>query len=112
MRYLVDELESLGYRWAYRLVDSRFTGVPQRRQRVIFVASTEIDPRSVLFADDAGEPDDEWFDDTAYGFYWTEGCTGVGWARDAMPTLKPGSTIGIPSPPAIWNPARDADGRS
>lgn len=29
MRYLVDELESLGYRWAYRLVDSRFTGVPR-----------------------------------------------------------------------------------
>ena len=35
MRFLVDELESLGYRWAYRLVDSRFTGVPQRRQRVV-----------------------------------------------------------------------------
>ena len=26
-----------------------------------------------------------------------------------MPTLKPGSTIGIPSPPAIWNPGADAD---
>ena len=50
MRYLVAELEDLGYRWAYRLVDSRFTGVPQRRQRVIFVASKEIDPRGVLFA--------------------------------------------------------------
>ena len=38
MRFLVDE-PTLGYRWAYRLVDSRFTGVPQRRQRVIFLAS-------------------------------------------------------------------------
>jgi DNA (cytosine-5)-methyltransferase 1 len=109
MRYLVDELESLGYRWAYRLVDSRFTGVPQRRQRVIFVAALDLDPRTVLFADDAGEPDDEWFDDTAYGFYWTEGLRGVGWAKDAVPTLKAGSTIGIPSPPAIWNPGADAD---
>lgn len=27
-----------------------------------------------------------------------------GWAVDAVPTLKGGSTIGIPSPPAIWNP--------
>ena len=54
MRYLVDELESLGYRWAYRLVDSRFTGMPQRRQRVIFVAAIDLDPRTVLFADDAG----------------------------------------------------------
>ncbi len=109
MRYLVDELESLGYRWAYRLVDSRFTGVPQRRQRVIFVAALDLDPRTVLFADEAGEPDDEWFDDTAYGFYWTEGLRGVGWAKDGVPTLKAGSTIGIPSPPAIWNPGADAD---
>ena len=109
MRYLVDEFESLGYRWAYRLVDSRFTGVPQRRQRVIFVAALHLDPRAVLFADDEGDPDEDWFHDTAYGFYWTEGLRGVGWAKDAIPTLKAGSTIGIPSPPAIWNPAADAD---
>jgi DNA (cytosine-5)-methyltransferase 1 len=28
----------------------------------------------------------------------------LGWAVDAVPTLKGGSTIGIPSPPAIWKP--------
>ncbi|MCY3577533.1 MAG: DNA (cytosine-5-)-methyltransferase [bacterium] len=104
MRFLVDELESLGYRWAYRLVDSRFTGVPQRRQRVIFLAALDLDPRSVLFADEAGEPDDDHYRDEAFGFYWTEGVRGLGWAKDALPTLKGGSTIGIPSPPAIWNP--------
>jgi DNA (cytosine-5)-methyltransferase 1 len=105
MRFLVDELEALGYRWAYRLVDSRFTGVPQRRQRVILLATTVGDPREVLFADDAGEPDEDWFDDEVYGFYWTEGLRGLGWARDAVPTLKGGSTIGIPSPPGLWHPA-------
>jgi DNA (cytosine-5)-methyltransferase 1 len=104
MRYLVGELEGLGYRWAYRLVDSRFTGVPQRRQRVIFLAAADADPRSILFADDAGEPGEDVFADDCFGFYWTEGLRGVGWARDAVPTLKGGSTIGIPSPPAIWNP--------
>ncbi len=104
MRYLVSELETLGYRWAYRLVDSRFTGVPQRRQRVIFVASREIDPRAVLFADDAGEPAPSRYDDDCYGFYWTEGLRGLGWAQDAVPTLKGGSTIGIPSPPSVWAP--------
>lgn len=103
MRYLVDEIESLGYRWAYRVVDSRFTGVPQRRQRVILVAARELDPRSVLLADDAGEPDDDWYEDEAFGFYWTEGLRGLGWAKDAVPPLKGGSSIGIPSPPAIWN---------
>lgn len=102
MRFLVEELESLGYRWAYRLVDSRFTGVPQRRQRVIMVATTDGDPREVLFADEAGGPDPDQLDDRAFGFYWTEGLRGLGWARDAVPTLKGGSTIGIPSPPAIW----------
>jgi DNA (cytosine-5)-methyltransferase 1 len=105
MQFLVEALEALGYRWAYRLVDSRFTGVPQRRQRVIFLASRTVDPRAVLFADDAGEPAPDWFADLASGFYWTEGLRGVGWAKDAVPTLKGGSTIGIPSPPGIWNPS-------
>lgn len=39
-----------------------------------------------------------------YGFYWTEGKRGLGWTVDAVPTLKIGSKIGIPSPPAIWIP--------
>ena len=111
MRFLVDELEALGYRWAYRLVDSRFTGVPQRRQRVIFIASLDEDPGRILFADEAGEPSSDHFDDSAWGFYWTEGVRGLGWARDAVPTLKGGSTIGIPSPPAIWNPNGTLDRR-
>lgn len=102
MRFLVDEFEALGYRWAYRLVDSRFTGVPQRRQRVIFLAARNLDPRAVLFADEAGEPDEELVSRDAFGFYWTEGLRGLGWAPDAVPTLKGGSTVGIPSPPAIW----------
>lgn len=104
MRYLVESLEALGYRWAYRVVDSRFTGVPQRRRRVLLVASMTLDPRTVLFADEAGERPEAEFAEDAYGFYWTEGRGGLGWARDAVPTLKGGSTIGIPSPPAIWIP--------
>lgn len=101
MAYLVGELESRGFRWAYRVVDSRFSGVPQRRQRVLLVASRTENPVDVLFADDAGDPGDFGRDD-AYGFYWTEGVRGLGWAKDAVPTLKGGSTLGIPSPPAIW----------
>lgn len=103
MRFLIDELETLGYRWAYRVVDSRFAGVPQRRQRVLLLATLEVDPRAVLLSDDAGPPPDHQFVDDAFGFYSTEGLRGLGWARDAVPTLKGGSTIGIPSPPAIWH---------
>lgn len=104
MHHLVAEMEGRGYSWAYRVVDSRFAGVPQRRQRVLVVASRSDDPRGVLLADDAGEPGDEHYSADAFGFYWTEGLRGLGWARDATPTLKGGSTIGIPSPPAIWIP--------
>jgi DNA (cytosine-5)-methyltransferase 1 len=104
MRYLVDELESLGFTWAYRIVDTRAFGVPQRRQRVLLLASRTEDPRPALFGCDAVEESPSFSPDRLCGFYWTEGLRGLGWAVDAVPTLKGGSTIGIPSPPAIWDP--------
>jgi DNA (cytosine-5)-methyltransferase 1 len=107
MRYLTAELECLGFNWAYRTVDARSFGVPQRRQRVLLAASREEDPRCVLFADDAGPAEAAPTAESVFGFYWTEGRGGLGWAIDAVPTLKGGSTIGIPSPPAIWFPGRN-----
>jgi DNA (cytosine-5)-methyltransferase 1 len=108
MRYLTQRLGSLGYRWAYRIIDARAFGLPQRRKRVILLASLEEDPRGPLLAQDAGEPEQvERLDGLACGFYWTEGVRGLGWAVDAVPTLKGGSTIGIPSPPGIWMPDGD-----
>jgi len=103
MEYVTSRLEQLGFRWAYRVLDSRAFGVPQRRQRVILLASRDDDPRPVLFNADVGEPARDPELATTFGFYWTEGLRGVGWAIDAVPTLKGGSTIGIPSPPAIWH---------
>lgn len=106
MEVIVSAMEDLGYRWAYRVVNSRAFGVPQRRERVLFLASLEHDPRDVLFADDVGKPDDlpDPLGKVACGFYWTEGIRGLGWAVDCVPTLKGGSTVGIPSPPAIVLP--------
>ena len=109
MTQLVRELENLGYQWGYRVVDARAFGIPQRRQRVLFVASATEDVRGVLFADESGI---DTYDDIigrvdpscAYGFYWTEGLRGLGWAKDAVPTVKGGSRLGIPSPPAVWIP--------
>lgn len=103
---IVGEFERLGYTWAYRVVDSRAFGLPQRRQRVFLLASVDGDPREVLFSDEAGErPQDARDLNRACGFYWTEGLRGLGWAYDAVPTLKGGSGIGIPSPPAILMPS-------
>lgn len=104
MRYLTDELSSRGYTWAFRIVDTRSFGLPQRRKRVVLLASRISDPRAVLFADEgegAARADEAV---VGCGFYWTEGLRGLGWAVDAVPTLKGGSTIGIPSPPAIRLP--------
>ena len=104
MAYLVRQLGELGYRWAYRVVDSRFTGVPQRRRRVLMLASRTEDPRAVLFSEDSSGLDENDLREDAFGFYWTEGRTGLGWAKDATPTFKGGSALGIPSPPAVWLP--------
>jgi DNA (cytosine-5)-methyltransferase 1 len=104
MRYLVDELEARGYTWAYRIVNTLAFGLPQRRKRVILLASRREDPRDVILADDAEPAEPARSADTWCGFYWTEGIRGLGWAVDGVPTLKGGSTIGIPSPPAIWKP--------
>ncbi len=54
MRYLVDELERLGFVWAYRVVDTRAFGIPQRRKRVLLLASRTEDPRQPLFGSDSG----------------------------------------------------------
>lgn len=105
MKWLTDAFTQRGYRWAYRTVNS-LAFVPQRRERVFFVASKgDIDPADVLFVDEVTPPDITTPLDThAHGFYWTEGTRGLGWADDAIPTLKNGSTVGIPSPPAILLP--------
>lgn len=104
MRTIAAALEELDYNWAYRVIDTRAFGLPQRRQRVFLLASKEIDPAKLIFQDDAGPPEEPSHDGFACGFYWTEGVRGLGWAVNGVPTIKGGSTIGIPSPPAIWFP--------
>lgn len=106
MKYVADSLEELGYSWAYRVVDARSFGVPQRRRRVLILASRTRDPRPVLLGQDHGEVEHKGRWDSGRGFYWTEGTRGLGWAPGAIPTLKGGSGLGIASPPAIWFPAR------
>lgn len=99
---IVTILERSGYRWAYRTIDSRAFGIPQRRRRVFLLASTVEDPAKVLFRDDQRNEATGNRKPTTCGFYWTEGNTGLGWAEDAVPTLKGSTTVSIPSPPAVW----------
>lgn len=103
---IIEAFEERGYRWAYRIINS-LSYLPQRRERVFIVATnTEVDPAEVLLTDEAQAPQRKTkLEEHAHGFYWTEGTRGLGWAPDAVPTLKNGSTVGIPSPPAILLPS-------
>jgi DNA (cytosine-5)-methyltransferase 1 len=105
MKRLVAAFEERGYLWSYRVVNS-LAFLPQRRERVFFVASRTADPADVLFVDDA-EPriPKTTLKSHAHGFYWTEGIRGLGWAPDAVPTIKNGSSVGIPAPPAMLMPS-------
>jgi DNA (cytosine-5)-methyltransferase 1 len=86
-------------------VNTTSFGLPQRRRRVFLVASATLDPRQVLFADEAGSMAKPIFSiERPTGFYWTEGRRGMGLAADGIPPLKVASGIGIPSAPAVLFP--------
>ena len=102
IRFIVESLENLGFRWAYRVIDTRAFGIPQRRRRAFVLASRDLDPVPALLGSSVDpRPDPECW--RVGGFYWTEGNRGVGWAREAIPPLKGSSGLGIPSAPAIWD---------
>lgn len=107
IRVITDELEKLGYRWAYRTIDS-MAFIPQHRCRVFVVASLHHNPTDVLLS---GNSLNKQYGEMTMsnmecpcGFYWTEGKYAIGLYQNAVPTLKCGSTIGIASPPAIVFP--------
>lgn len=103
IRVIIDNLEKFGYNWAYRTIDS-LSFVPQHRSRVFVVASLHNDPRDVILGEDskASIPQIDFNTNVSdLGFYWTEGRYALGLIQNALPTLKAGSTIGIPSPPAV-----------
>ena len=107
MRRIASRLEELGYKWAYRVLNSEAFGVPHRRHRVFILASRTGDPRAVLLGEDAVKQPVNATPLTLekpLGFYWTEGTYAVGLTRNGVPPLKGGSSIGIPSPPAILLP--------
>jgi DNA (cytosine-5)-methyltransferase 1 len=106
IQHLISKLEQRGMAWAYRVLNTYWFGIPQRRRRLFLVASPQHDPRPVLLSDDfhvqPAIPDVSL--DRPIGFFWTEGRSGVGLTPDAIPPLKAGSGLGIPSAPAVLFP--------
>lgn len=123
MEYLRESCEALGYHWAWRVIDLRAFGIPQRRCRLLWVASRTQDPRSALLTPDVGE---RW---TKAPWLWTQteasnpygvgpmtgfdvsaGKTGAGWTENGVPTLVAGSARAQPKPVAIWDKRTDTFG--
>jgi DNA (cytosine-5)-methyltransferase 1 len=101
IREVTTNLESLGYNWAYRVLDTQYFGLPQRRRRIFILGALEADPKTILFDGISAQRGKQ--ESKRVGFYWTEGNRGIGWTPDAVPPLKGGSGLSIPSPPAIWD---------
>jgi DNA-cytosine methyltransferase len=49
IRHVTSELAARGYRWAYRVLDSREFGLPHRRRRIFICGMREGDPAAALF---------------------------------------------------------------
>jgi DNA (cytosine-5)-methyltransferase 1 len=97
---VINQLENSGYNWVYRILDTQEFGLPHRRRRIFIAGTREGDPTSILFDGQRKFVDGR--EAKQIGFYWTEGNRGIGWSPEAVPPLKGGSGLSIPSPPAIW----------
>jgi DNA (cytosine-5)-methyltransferase 1 len=87
---------------AWRTVNAREFGLPHERRRVFLVASQHREIAMSLHRPTPG------FDSAAQGsqhgaagFYWTAGMQSICYSLGFVPTLKVGSALSIPSPPAI-----------
>lgn len=88
----------------WRIVNAREIGLPQNRRRLILVASREPDLVGALFQPLAGAhppPRPQNRELQAAGFYWTGGLHSINYGVGYAPAIKVGSSLGIPSPPAV-----------
>lgn len=102
-RLVVQALQAAGFDYvAWRTLNARQFSLPHQRRRVFIVASQKKVTASRLFRDlpitagvDIEQPE-------AAAFYWTAGLQGLNYSLGFSPTLKVGSSLSIPSPPAVF----------
>lgn len=94
-----------GFRFvSWRLLNAREFGLPQSRSRLLLIASNDRDVALTIFRELptlSPEVTAAEMRDLAAGFYWTAGTHSINYSRGYVPTIKVGSSVGIPSPPAV-----------
>lgn len=66
MAIVLQTLAESGYGWAYRVLDSQYFGVPQRRERIFIVGCLgRIPPSSILYEPQRGQRNDSQNDETS-----------------------------------------------
>jgi DNA (cytosine-5)-methyltransferase 1 len=88
----------------WRVLNARQFGLPQHRTRLLIIASKEESHVASLFRQ-TPEFEERIHDpakaELAAGFYWTAGTHSINYSRGYVPTVKVGSSLRIPSPPAV-----------
>ena len=100
-REVVRQFKLHGYRYcSWTTLDAQQFGLPHSRKRVFFIASGSKAHCFSLFRGlpryDSPEKHNE-----AAGFYWTAGTRSIVYSEGFVPTIKVGSSLSIPSPPAV-----------
>lgn len=84
----------------WRTLNARSFGLPHHRNRVFIIASKSQDAAFSIFRTLPVQQRRSDPPSTA-GFYWTAGTHSINYSLGYTPTLKVGSSINIPSPPAL-----------
>jgi DNA (cytosine-5)-methyltransferase 1 len=89
---------------SWRVLNTRDFGLPQHRTRLILIATKDRTRALSLLRETPRLPAatvDQRKRRKAAGFYWTAGTHSINYSPGYSPTLKVGSGLRIPSPPAI-----------
>jgi DNA (cytosine-5)-methyltransferase 1 len=102
-RLTLEAFEEAGYPFvAWRVLNARQFGLPHERRRVFLIASQDRETSLKLLRDVAHRPAFVKQKPQVAGFYWTAGIQGINFSVGFSPTLKVGSSLSIPSPPAMF----------
>ena len=95
------EIREAGFEYiSWRVLNVRDFGIPHQRRRLFIVASKDKNAAASLHRH---IPERGLTDPTpeVAGFYWTAGLQSICYSEGFSPTLKVGSSLSIPSPPAV-----------